>query len=197
MPPKPQTKKVTSKESEYLSKLEDESESESESSTVSEEDNSISEEEISEEELSEEDSIELDDLDEDISDDASDEEKPEHDAPLEWIDNSVLESTDKIILTGDKRVMSDRINMNEFALLTSIRIAQIEAGSPIFLDKNPYRSTRDIAMEEIRQNANCKNGNYPLKIIRHSHDNIYEEWKVSEMSIPHIMSSGSIIETGN
>lgn len=40
-------------------------------------------------------------------------------------------------------------------------------------------------------------GNYPLKIIRHSHSNIYEEWLIREMSIPVIVSSGTIIETGD
>lgn len=197
------------KESKYLSKLEDE-ESEKESSSESEsyEDESLSDDNMEESQESQEsqesekddESQASDDGEEDIEDIDSDSgsEKPDQeDVPLEWIDNSVLEKTDKIIITGDKRIMSDRVTMNEFALIVAMRIAQIEAGSPIFLDNNPYTAIKDIVLAEIRENANNKGGNYPLKIIRHSHSNIYEEWLIREMSIPVIVSSGTIIETGD
>ena len=195
-----------SKETEYLLKLEDNEESDTKSESESSyEEESLEDDEIVESEeadaeddaesVEEEENIEEDD---DMSDDDSGSEKVDQkDAPLEWIDDSVLEKTDKIILTGDVRVMSDRVTMNEFALIIAMRIAQIEAGSPIFLDNNPYSSIKDIVHAEIRENANNKGGNYPLKIIRHSHSNIYEEWLVREMSIPAIVLSGTIIETGD
>lgn len=197
------------KESKYLLKLDEESEKESDTGSESyEEEESISDEDIDESQESEnedesekeDESLESDDGDEDIEDvdsDSGSEKADQEDVPLEWIDNSVLEKTDKIILTGDKRIMSDRVTMNEFALIVAMRIAQIEAGSPIFLDNNPYIAIKDIALAEIRENANNKGGNYPLKIIRHSHSNIYEEWLIREMSIPVIVSSGTIIETGD
>jgi hypothetical protein len=194
--------KKISKENEYLAKLQDEDESEKESDTETEsyEEESIEDDEdVEESEKEDEEESDIEDIDEDLSegDDSGSEKKEQEDAPLEWIDDSVLEKTDKIILTGDDRVMSDRVTMNEFALITSMRIAQIEAGSPIFLDKNPYTSVKEIVLAEIRENANNKNGNYPLKILRHSHSNIYEEWYVREMSIPTIILNGTIIETGD
>ena len=198
-------KKPESKEAQYLAKLIDEEESheseeseesgesdESEIETISEEEDK-SEEAISEDKADEE---EIDIVEEESGEDEEKKEKPT-DAPLEWIDDSILEKNDKIILTGDKRTMSDRVTMNEYALILSMRIAQIENGSPIFLKHNPYTVTRDIAIAEIRENANNENGNYPLKILRHSHSNVYEEWKIHEMSIPGIMGSGTIIATGD
>lgn len=196
------SKKVVTKESDYLAKLIDEDTEESNTETESEsesneDDVSVEEEEESEEEGSEttEDAEAEEDVESD--DDDSGSEKGDQTAPLEWIDDSVLEKTDKIIITGDTRVMSDRVTINEFALITSMRIAQIEAGSPIFLKHNPYTSTREIALAELRENSNQKDGNCPLMILRHSHSNIWEEWKISDMSIPGIMFSGSIIATGD
>ena len=206
---KPSAQNSKEKESKYLLKLEDdESEKESDVDSESyEEDESLESDDIDESENSQEsqesekEDESLDsDVEEDIEDvdsDSGSEKAEQEDVPLEWIDNSVLEKTDKIILTGDKRIMSDRVTMNEFALIVAMRIAQIEAGSPIFLDNNPYIAIKDIVLAEIRENANNKGGNYPLKIIRHSHSNIYEEWLIREMSIPTIVSSGTIIETGD
>lgn len=192
--------KKSSKESDFLATLEDESEEESKSESESYEEemeDSVSDIEDDEDEKTDEDDIDDEDLEEDVSEAEDDGEKPDQEAPLEWIDDSVLETTDKIIITGDKRVMSDKVTMNEFSLMISMRIAQIEAGSPIFLNNNPYSSIKEIALAEIRENANNKDGNYPLKILRHSHSNIYEEWLIREMSIPVIMLGGTIIETGD
>ena len=191
--------KKISKESEFLSKLVDEEESEKESDDQSEsyEEESIDENESEELENEETSNTVDEDIEEDMSEDDERSTEQHQEAPLEWIDDSALEKTDKIILTGDKRVMSDRITMNEFALLISMRIAQIEAGSPIFLNNNPYNSIKEIALAEIRENANNKDGNYPLKILRHSHSNYYEEWLIREMSIPAVIGSGTIIKTGD
>lgn len=95
------------------------------------------------------------------------------------------DKSERIIITGDERVMSDRLTHYELTTVICFREAQIEAGSPKFtgiIANNP----RGFAIAELRERR-CT-----LKVLRHSHDNYYEEWKVNEMLIP--LNSSSIMQ---
>lgn len=100
-------------------------------------------------------------------------------APMEIItDVRETEKSERIIITGKKRVMQDRMSLPELTSIVCARIQQIENGSPVFVDITSLGNPKDIAIEELRQ------GTCPIKIIRHHHGNKYEVWHVHEMIIP-------------
>jgi len=148
--------------------------------------NSLSDEvEDEEEDLDKSDSIdysdEEDDLDDDESDDEGDSDKSDDEnfETLEYIiDVRETDKSERIILTGTQRQMTDRVTPAELAIIVSVRAAQIEQDPVCFAEIDNIDTPQAIAVKELKKRT-C-----PFKIIRHSHSNIYEEWKVNEMKIP-------------
>lgn len=142
----------------------------------------------SEEELDKSDSIdysddENDDKDLDDDDDEKEEDSDKSDdenyETLEYIiDVREADRSERILLTGTQRRMTDRVTPAELASIVSVRAAQIELDPVCFADIDPIDTPQAIAIKELKKRT-C-----PFKIIRHSHSNIYEEWKVNEMKIP-------------
>lgn len=107
-------------------------------------------------------------------------------AVIEMIqEHEETEKSERIILTGEKRIMSDQMTMYELSALISIRCSQIEGGSPVFVDIGALTDEREIAIRELQYyNKKIHKSGCPLKIHRYSHDNIYEEWFPHELRIP-------------
>lgn len=178
---KPASSKKTDKKSKTSAKLDKSKKSKKNEEFEESEEVSLSEELLTDDE----DSTELsEDLDKSDSSDnmdygADDDEEPEEEIIVieDILDTREQDKSERLIKTGASRVMSDRLNHYELTSVICFRVAQIEAGSPIFTDSicdNP----RDYAIAELKERK-CT-----LKILRHSHANIYEEWKVNEMIIP-------------
>lgn len=186
MPPKSNKKEVKSKSSKKDNKKSDKKPQKTKKSQDQLNDEQSEEVSLSEELLTdEEESIEIsDDLEDSDSSEnmdygADDDEDFEEEIIVieDILDTREQDKSERIIKTGSDRVMSDRLNHYELTSIICFREAQIESGSPIFTDSicdNP----RDYAIAELKERK-CT-----LKILRHSHANIYEEWKVNEMIIP-------------
>lgn len=186
MPPKKvksEKKKVAPPKAIKVTKKKDEPESDDELGT---DENSLSDEvEVEDsEEIDEDKSDSIDysddedevDEDEDEDSDKSDEEIYE---TLEYIiDVRENDKSERILLTGTQRQMTDRVTPAELAIIVSVRAAQIEQDPVCFAQIDTIDTPQAIAIKELKARK-C-----PFKIIRHSHSNIYEEWKVNEMKIP-------------
>jgi len=121
------------------------------------------------------------DGDEDDTEDASEESgsTEQEIKDLDWtVDLIEKDQEERIVLTGDGRVMCERVTIFELANIVSTRAAQIENGSKVFVKIKEGSNPKSIAISELKKNV-C-----PLKIMRHSHSNVYEEWRLSEMIIP-------------
>lgn len=187
MPPKKNTKvaKPTKKSTTTIPKKaslkkKDEIEEDIDENSVSEE---IEESEELDEDLDKSDSIDYSDDEDEEDDEEDDEESDKSDdenyETLEYIiDVREADKSERIILTGLQRQMTDRVTHAELANIVSVRAAQIEKDPVCFVEVDPIDTPQAIAIKELKKRV-C-----PFKIIRHSHSNVYEEWKVNEMKIP-------------
>lgn len=83
------------------------------------------------------------------------------------------------IITGDARITSHILSLNEVARVVGVRATQINNGSDVFIDTKGMRNIEHMAIHEILQKK-C-----PLKVRRFISENIAEEWSVNEMTLPH------------
>lgn len=83
------------------------------------------------------------------------------------------------IITGDDRVISDRMTMPVFTSIVGLRAKHISRGSMIFIDTKTFvrKSAHEYALEELKQ------GKCPFK-IRLPRGNFKEEWEVTEFILP-------------
>ena len=179
--PAKSAKQAKNEKLEKKEKKDDESESEEVSSEL---DLSLSEEE----DESGEDSVDLDyqedpKSDDESEDDGSGDDEDEDDVKDEdrlilVFDERERDRAERTVLTGDDRVMSDRLTLQELTFVICSRVAQIESNSVVFAEIQDIDHPRAIAIRELKNKA-C-----PLKVLRHSHGNVYEEWRINEMKIP-------------
>jgi DNA-directed RNA polymerase subunit K/omega len=91
-----------------------------------------------------------------------------------------------IAIPEEQHITSDEITIHELAELLSIRIGQIQKGSPIFTDITDYHDAMSIAWKELADRR------LPLKIARYiySKDNKhyyeYKDPKNIRIKIPNI-----------
>ena len=182
--PKKKTPKTQKKNTKTKKEIEDASDSLefSDSTEKSGEDSSLdlsfSE---SEDKKDDDDSLNMDYGDDDKDDESSLDESNSTEEPkdLDWtVDLIEKDEEERIVLTGNDRVMCERVTIFELANIVSTRAAQIENGSAVFVKIKEGDTPKSIATHELKKNV-C-----PLKIMRHSHSNVYEEWRLSEMIIP-------------
>ena len=121
-----------------------------------------------ENEADEVDELDLDELDLDDSDD-------------EPINSDKCEIVTKTILVGDQRRTKDMMTSYEFASIISLRAVHLEnKDCQPFVDANGRTSTKEIALEELKQKR-C-----PLSVRRPVGPNIEEEWEANELILPDI-----------
>lgn len=114
------------------------------------------------------DELDLDELDLDDSDD-------------EPINSDKCEIITKTILVGDQRRTKDMMTSYEFASIISLRAVHLEnKDCQPFVDANGRTSTKEIALEELKQKR-C-----PLSVRRPVGPNIEEEWEANELILPDI-----------
>jgi DNA-directed RNA polymerase subunit K/omega len=114
------------------------------------------------------DELDLDELDLDDSDD-------------EPINSDKCEIVTKTILVGDQRRTKDMMTSYEFASIISLRAVHLEnKDCQPFVDANGRTSTKEIALEELKQKR-C-----PLSVRRPVGPNIEEEWEANELILPDI-----------
>lgn len=122
-----------------------------------------------ENEADEVDELDLDDLEVDDSDD-------------EPINSDKCEIVTKTILVGDQRRTKDVMTSYEFASIISLRAVHLEnKDCQPFVDANGKTSTKEIALEELKQKR-C-----PLSVRRPVGPNIEEEWEANELILPDII----------
>ncbi len=112
--------------------------------------------------------------------DTEGEEDIDGDEDEEIIGNGVIR---EIQVPDDDRKTSEQLTLTELVQMASIRIANIDNGSKIFLDDYSHlTNSEQIAYEEIRQRTTP----LILKRVVKVEDGIlyYELWKVREMKYP-------------
>ena len=99
----------------------------------------------------------------------------------------------KIVAPQD-RLTSSMLQMPEISRILSIRATQIRDGSQVYTDITGLNNPEDMAKKELLDILTSRTNefvhskkeivNHPFKVRRQVDTNLYEEWDVSEMSIP-------------
>ena len=79
----------------------------------------------------------------------------------------------------DKRILSDVMTKAEYTEVTSIRADQISKGGIVFVMHDGEDDPIKLAEKEVAEKQ-C-----PLKIRRGLNNELFEDWSVNELAIPH------------
>lgn len=91
------------------------------------------------------------------------------------------ENNDVVLLEGDDRITDDRMTKYEFVRIVGMRAKQISMGSKKFIKDDYNRSSKEIALLELKYNMT------PYKIRRPLPNNRYEIWKINELEKDHLL----------
>ena len=83
----------------------------------------------------------------------------------------------EIFLEGDNRITNKFLTKYEYVRLIEDRATQLNLESKPMIKNADGLTSREIAMEEIKQKV------IPLKIIRNLPNGLKEKWKISELTL--------------